>query len=49
MTVVFDTLAFASSSRYILTHNVKDFRGSEQLGVIALPPRNFLKLIRTNV
>lgn len=40
-------LAFAAGSRYIITHNVKDFHGSEQLGVIALSPRDFLDLIRT--
>jgi putative PIN family toxin of toxin-antitoxin system len=40
-------LAFAASSRYIITHNVKDFHGSEQLGVTALSPRDFLHLLRT--
>jgi len=39
-------LAFAAACRYIVTHNVKDFRGSGQLGVSALSPRDFLKLIR---
>lgn len=39
-------LAFAANSRYIVTHNVKDFQGSEQLGIIALSPREFLKLLR---
>jgi predicted RNA-binding protein with EMAP domain len=39
-------LAFAAGCRYLVTHNVKDFHGSEQLGVTALPPREFLKLIR---
>ena len=38
-------LAFAANSRYIVTHNVKDFHGSEQLGVTALTPNEFLKLI----
>ena len=38
-------LAFAASCRYIVTHNVKDFRDSEQLGVRAIIPRDFLKLI----
>lgn len=37
-------LAFAASCLYIVTHNVKDFRGSEQLGVKAITPRDFLKL-----
>ena len=40
-------LAFAAGCRYIVTHNVKDFHGSDQLGVTALTPREFLKLIRT--
>jgi putative PIN family toxin of toxin-antitoxin system len=39
-------LAFAAGSQYIVTHNMKDFHGSEQLGVTALSPREFLKLIR---
>jgi len=39
-------LAFAAGCGHIVTHNVKDFRGSEQLGVSALSPREFLKLIR---
>ena len=39
-------LAFAAGSRYIITHNVKDFSGSEQLGIAALTPREFLKICR---
>jgi predicted nucleic acid-binding protein len=39
-------LAFAAGCRCIITHNVKHFHGSEQLGVTALSPREFLKLIR---
>jgi putative PIN family toxin of toxin-antitoxin system len=39
-------LAFAAGCRHIITHNVKDFHGSEQLGVTALSPRDFLHLIR---
>ena len=39
-------LAFAAACRHIITHNVKDFHGSEQLGVTALTPRKFLDLIR---
>jgi putative PIN family toxin of toxin-antitoxin system len=39
-------LAFAASCRHIVTHNVKDFHGSEQLGITALPPRDFLHLIQ---
>src|SRR5262249_49349965 len=39
-------LAFAAGCRHIITHNVKDFHGSEQLGVTAVAPREFLSLIR---
>jgi putative PIN family toxin of toxin-antitoxin system len=39
-------LAFAAGCRYIVTHNLKDFHGSEQLGVSAVAPRDFLRLIR---
>ena len=39
-------LAVAASCRYLVTHNVKDFHGSEQLGVAAIAPLEFLNLIR---
>lgn len=39
-------LAFAAGCRYLVTHNVKDFHGAEQLGIIAITPREFLKLTR---
>ena len=39
-------LAFAAGCRHIVTHHVKDFHGSEQLGVRAIAPREFLNLIR---
>jgi putative PIN family toxin of toxin-antitoxin system len=39
-------LAFAAGCRHIITHNVKDFHGSEQLGIGALSPREFLNLVR---
>ena len=39
-------LAFAAGCRHIVTYNVNDFHGSEQLGVIALTPRDFLNLVR---
>jgi len=39
-------LAFAAGCRHIVTHNVKDFFGAEQLGVTALSPREFLNLMR---
>lgn len=39
-------LAFAAGCRHIVTHNLKDFRGSEQLGVTAVSPSDFLNHIR---
>lgn len=39
-------LAFAASCRYIVTHNLADFQGSEQLGVLAITPGAFLKLLQ---
>jgi len=40
-------LAFAASCRYIITHNLADFRGTESWGVAAVRPSDFLKLIET--
>ena len=40
-------VAFAAGCRYIVTYNVKDFHGSEQLGITAITPREFLNLIRS--
>ena len=39
-------LALAAGCRHIITHNVRDFAGSKQFGILATPPRDFLKLIR---
>jgi len=39
-------LAVAAGCGHIITHNVKDFHGSEQFGVTALASREFLSLIR---
>ena len=39
-------LALAAGCQHIITHNVRDFTGSEQLGVTALSPGEFLQLIR---
>jgi hypothetical protein len=38
-------LALAAGCRHIITHNVADFGDSEQLGVTALKPLEFLKKI----
>ena len=38
--------AVAASCKYIVTHNVKDFRRSEQLGVTAITPAEFLQLLK---
>lgn len=38
--------AVASGSEYIVTHNVKDFKRSEELRVQAITPANFLTLLR---
>jgi len=39
--------AVASSSQYIVTHNVKDFHRSTQLNVQAIRPAEFLTLLRS--
>ena len=39
-------LAFAAGSRYVVTHDITDFRGSQQLGIQAITPRDFLAIIR---
>ncbi len=38
-------LAFAANCLYIVTHNVRDFRGSEKLGITAVTPCDFLGLL----
>ena len=38
--------AVAAGCQYIVTHNVKDFRRSEQLGVTAITPGDFLNLLK---
>jgi putative PIN family toxin of toxin-antitoxin system len=42
-------LAFAAGCEHIITHNVSDFHSSEQLGVTAVTPRDFLNRIRKSV
>lgn len=39
-------LAVAGSCKYVVTHNVRDFRGTERFGIEVVTPGNFLKLIR---
>ena len=38
--------AVSSGSRYIVTHNIKDFRRATQLNVQAISPGDFLRLLR---
>mgnify|MGYP001255335409 CR=1 FL=1 len=38
-------LAVAAGCRYIITHNLRDFRGTERWGIAAVTPDGFLKLI----
>lgn len=38
--------AVAAGCRYIVTHNVKDFRRTEQLGVQAVTPQAFLQFLK---
>lgn len=40
-------LAVAAGCGYIVTHNVRDFSGSEKWGITAITPSDFLKLIET--
>ena len=39
-------LAVAAGCRYIVTHNLRDFRGVEQWGIAAVTPGDFLKLMK---
>jgi predicted nucleic acid-binding protein len=38
-------LAVAAGCRYIITHNLRDFRGMEKWGIEAVKPSDFLKLV----
>jgi hypothetical protein len=40
-----DVLLLALVADIFVTHNVRDFHGSEQLGVVALRPGEYLNLI----
>ena len=39
-------LAFAADCRYIVTHNIKHFHGCSQLGIKAVTPGEFLKILQ---
>ena len=39
-------LAVASQSRFIVTHNIRDYVGVDEFGVEAIQPRRFLELVR---
>jgi len=41
-------LALAGNCRYIVTHNTRDFRGCEEFGILAVTPREFVKIINEN-
>lgn len=39
-------LAVSAGCEYIVTHNISDFKGTEQFGVKAITPKEFLQIIR---
>jgi putative PIN family toxin of toxin-antitoxin system len=39
-------LAVASRTRWIVTHNLKDFQGSQKFGVQAIPPKQLLEMLK---
>jgi len=38
-------LEFAANCKYIVTHNIRHFAGCEQLGISAVTPGSFLRII----
>ena len=38
--------AVAAGCKYIVTHNIKDFRRTEQLGIRAVTPGQFLQILK---
>jgi predicted nucleic acid-binding protein len=43
---LFLELAVAARCAYIITHNIRDFRGAEKRGVSAVTPADFLRKIK---
>jgi len=39
-------LAVASNSRYIVTHNIRDFKDIDGFSVKAVTPREFMKVLK---
>lgn len=39
-------LAVSAGCQYIVTHNISDFKGTEQFGIQAITPKEFLQIIR---
>ena len=39
-------VAVASQTQRIVTHNLKDFEGSEKFGIQAIPPKKLLEMIK---
>jgi len=41
-------VAVASQSKYIVTYNLRDFKGIEGFGIQAMTPANFLQILKEN-
>jgi predicted nucleic acid-binding protein len=41
-------VALAGNARFIVTHNVRDFAGSDSLGIRAVTPDDFLTILRSS-
>ena len=39
-------LAVSARCEYIVTHNIRDFKGTEKFGIHAISPKEFLQIIR---
>ena len=42
---LFLELAISARCEYIVTHNIKDFKGTEKFGIKAIKPKEFLQII----